>query len=654
MLTRILALLLAILAVQPAYAGSPFIWGSDSRAQGLQASGLFFSNRQTVDYNGQINYVGNQSAVDTTGWTAYADAAGTTPVDCTGGSPNSTWTTTTTTPQRGSSNFVWTHNSGASRQGEGVAYAFTTDRQDTANGPKTLSIRSDVYINDVDYTNGDLAFYIYDVTNAALITPSITSISGSPYTFVASFVPSTSTSYRLCIHTAGTGTGQWLANFDNFLVGPGDIVTGTPFTDWQAWTPTGSWVSNTTYTGTYMRAGSQLYGSVKVATSGAPTSAALTVNLTPLGVTINTTALTDTGAGLGSTLGSCEASDSGTSYKCNVKYSSTTAVALSFQNNASGTEANVTQAAPFTFGSSDYVDFKFSVPINEWAGSSAYIGVAYPEYAYNTSTSTTASDTTAFAYGPSGALIQNITASLSRRVRFLTPVQATDKIMIQISTDRVRWADLPAMANNGNSVEGTRFDGSDVFGIAVEVTNLASNSTDVDITFGNLRTGTKAWSTGTVGTTTYWRAVKIPGQVQVATNASAVSARAHNSATAISGSLATVVFTTEDFDSYSALTSGVFTVPVAGKYEVNVALAFSGTFALNTTSIIEIQKNGTAWTNGTFYAGGVITNSSPQLSDIVNAIPGDTIRVQASSSATGPAIVSSDTRNFLSIVRVSD
>lgn len=134
-----------------------------------------------------------------------------------------------------------------------------------------------------------------------------------------------------------------------------------------------------------------------------------------------------------------------------------------------------------------------------------------------------------------------------------------------------------------------------------------------------------------------------------AMSASNIGARAHNSATTITGTLATIVWTTEDYDTNAALATGVFTCPVAGKYQVNTALALSGAFILNTTTVLEIQKNGTAWANKTHYIAAAITNEHVQLSDIVDCAASDTIRIQASNSGTGPAIVSSDTRNFLSI-----
>jgi len=62
-------------------------------------------------------------------------------------------------------------------------------------------------------------------------------------------------------------------------------------TDWIAWTPTGTWTTNTTYTGFYKRDGSCLSVDIQIALAGAPTSTTLQVNL-PVGFVINTALMT--------------------------------------------------------------------------------------------------------------------------------------------------------------------------------------------------------------------------------------------------------------------------------------------------------------------------------------------------------------------------
>ncbi len=133
-----------------------------------------------------------------------------------------------------------------------------------------------------------------------------------------------------------------------------------------------------------------------------------------------------------------------------------------------------------------------------------------------------------------------------------------------------------------------------------------------------------------------------------------VNMRYYSSSSSLSGSLATVTYATKDFDTHNAYASGLYTVPVSGKYQVNSGILISGTFSLNNTTVLEIQKNSSVVTRNKNFAGGVITDATAEVSDIISCIAGDTLRVQVSCSATGPAIVSDNFANYLSISRVGN
>lgn len=130
-------------------------------------------------------------------------------------------------------------------------------------------------------------------------------------------------------------------------------------------TITGSWVANTTYTCKWSRRKNRAYFDIKVATSGAPTSATLSVNLP---ITIDTSKMAlPTGAVLDGSTGSI--SDSGTiSYAGGAAWNSSTTV-LATTDNASATYtsiAAVSNTVPITFGSGDFVNIKFDVPVVGW------------------------------------------------------------------------------------------------------------------------------------------------------------------------------------------------------------------------------------------------------------------------------------------------
>jgi hypothetical protein len=131
---------------------------------------------------------------------------------------------------------------------------------------------------------------------------------------------------------------------------------------WTAFTPTGSWVSNTTYTGLYRQVGQNYEYDILVTTSGAPTATTLTVTLN---ATIDTTKMTTT-TNFIMDLGQASIVDAGSQYYQGlVRYASTTTVGVFAlaTNGAWAVPGSVDSTIPFTFGASDFVHLKFSVPI---------------------------------------------------------------------------------------------------------------------------------------------------------------------------------------------------------------------------------------------------------------------------------------------------
>lgn len=204
------------------------------------------SSSAVTSSSSNLNYITNPNAeVNVAGWTTYANVAQSSPTSGIGGTPNSTWTRTTTNPLRGAASFLFTRNSGASRQGEGVSYPFTIDSTDKA---KALQISFDYMIASGTFAAGspgvdsDLTVWIFDVTNNQLIQPSSYKLfSNSQATsdkFIANFQTNyNSTSYRLIIHCGTTSTTAFTAMFDNFSVGPQAYIYGSPVTDPVIYTP---------------------------------------------------------------------------------------------------------------------------------------------------------------------------------------------------------------------------------------------------------------------------------------------------------------------------------------------------------------------------------------------------------------------------------
>ena len=138
---------------------------------------------------------------------------------------------------------------------------------------------------------------------------------------------------------------------------------------WIAWTPTGDWVTNTTYTGFWRRIGDSIDVDIKVAVTGAPTTAALVLRVVPTGLAIDTAKRTDNTAVQAAFNGIAAIRDSGTDqFEGILRYESTTEIRI-LRDDGDGSVSNVTQGTPMTFANGDFVHIVASgIPISGWKG----------------------------------------------------------------------------------------------------------------------------------------------------------------------------------------------------------------------------------------------------------------------------------------------
>ena len=261
----------------------------------LTAVGSGGSSAAVVDFNLMIldssysaTKLTNANADTSVGdWLAYADAAGTSPVDMTGGSPNTTITRSTSTPLNGTGSFLMSLTSGASRQGEGAAttvYIPPGYRNKTLNWYGTFSTSGTIALDDI-------RMYAYDITNSTVITPtSISKVNGTDGSFNAQFViPSTTASIRLGLHIARSSTGSLDVKFDDMFFGLIQTPTASSITGPTSYTPT--YTGFGTVSGSnawYSVVGNMLYGGGYV-TVGTPTATEARISL-PGSYTVGTSA----------------------------------------------------------------------------------------------------------------------------------------------------------------------------------------------------------------------------------------------------------------------------------------------------------------------------------------------------------------------------
>ena len=175
--------------------------------------------------------------------------------------------------------------------------------------------------------------------------------------------------------------------------------------------------------------------------------------------------------------------------------------------------------------------------------------------------------------------LYSITASNS----FTASATGKREVRLQVSTNGGgSWSDFAIQDQPGSSAAQTslaltrirQFNAADQVRVVLNQTSGASLSTVSD------------------GSQNFLSIQRISGPSQIAASES-VNARYYSSSTSITGSAGTITYSTKDYDSHNAYSSGTYTIPVSGKYEICASLQIAGTFALNNSAEIRIFKNGT-------------------------------------------------------------
>lgn len=380
-------------------------------------------------------------------------------------------------------------------------YAFTT--------PATLGLKLkiDVWLRPgSNFISNEWSISVYaGSTRQTLSTDSsgVTYLPNATGKFTTTFDALASTAYTLRFaRPVNAGANAAVLNVNGIVVGPGIQPQGAVVTPWVSWTPTGAWVANSTYTGFKRRVGNTGEYRVQIALAGAPTSASLTVNM-PTGETIDTTALPGSGVGW-EVVGLGTGNDSGSQYyKFECRYNSASSILVAPFSSTYGTGSAyvgfpnpVSQIIPVTWGNGDYVNVEWKVPVSEFAGSATVNVVQNDvEYAYNSATADS-SDTTSFAYGPVGVVIGSYTAARAKRVRFLTPIQVTDRIEIELQYNSATAPWLPLQyVNSQQGVDPMHYINTTQYGMGYSTVS----ATDIDVQFGTYGSSYGAATYGAAG-----------------------------------------------------------------------------------------------------------------------------------------------------------
>lgn len=594
-----------------------------------------------------INYILNPDAyIDTFGWSTYADAASVDPIDGTGGSPNVTWTRSTSSPLRGVASFLLTKDA-ENRQGQGVSYDFVIDRADAAS---MLKISFD-WESSVTLSEGDIRVWIYDKDNSRLINvvpyklPSATSNVVCHWQGEFQTSPLSATNYRLIIHIASTSTTAWGIKFDNFSVAPNPIKQGVPVTDWVNWTPTGSWTSNVTYTGKWRRVGDVGEYRIRIVCSGAPNSAELTINL-PNGHVIDTSKILDTTHQV-IPLGLADVNDYGVQkYLALVKYvASTTAVGI-VVHAKSGTylesNAAVTQAIPITFGTNDTINATFRVPIAGWSSNcqmseDAETRVVSAHLQRNTNLSLTASTQNTFVCN--SVITDTHNAYNTSTGLYTVKVPGYYVATCVIRTTSSSWAGtneigMGFVKNSESEIKmGVKFFDANV----TSVVSVMGSSPPVLCNAGDtlkvqIFTSQNCTLDGSSYPSQNWIGIyRLSGPSQIAASEK-IATTAELSGTmnlAPNGSAVKINLNTPALDTHGCFNTGTYkwTCPRGGYYKVDFGVSLRNTNILNSRYFISLYKNGSEVRRGNDITPSANSYLILTGSTVLNLVAGDYLEV---------------------------
>jgi hypothetical protein len=602
--------------------------------------------------SGGINYIsmnnGNSDfELNTTGWSAYADAAGSLPVDGTGGSPTVTITRSTSNPLRGTASGLITKDA-ANRQGEGVGYAFSIEDADKG---KTLQISFDYEINSGTYADGDLTVYIYDVTNSAVIQPSGYSISnvGIESKQTAIFqTASNSTSYRLIFHVASTSASAWVVKIDTVSVGPQVTPLGAAMTDWASFTPTFTGVgtpSNVSFLWRRVGDSIQVQGTL---TTGTNTSVKASMTL-PNSLTLATQTIVNTTSNPGPQVG-MYSNEITAQVGGVVTATGTSSSLVYFSNPWPGTQPTLTPAnATSIWNSNSIVAIQFTVRIAGWSSNvvqSSDTSSNVIAMRSNSTPTSAAFNNTAYIIFPT--VLYDKTGSYSTVTGLFTAptpgVYTFSGQFILTGSNAPGFQDLNVYKNGFSTQQfnpSTLSTGELVVPFSVDFELVAGDT----IGFRwNTDRSSPAVSGGTTKNTLNIKRLSGPAAIQVTDE---IMFRGTNTAgTAITGSKATIPFVVSDDTAGGWNGTDTYTVKVPGKYEIYSRLESGNTNG----GTFYAQKNGSDVSYSSNLVGGL---SRYEIKDIIRCLANDTIRMQADSAGTN-TLATNANRNILIIRRVGN
>ena len=654
--------------------GSPVLWGPNNYANNLQNAELMASGA-FLNANGPKNYItyGNFENQLTTGWSLGTIGTLTnglptgSPTFGSGASGNLSIAIVTSGQLSGTASLSYVSSAATTAGNMLASQAYTIDAEDQA---KVLGFKfSYSAISNASNANwsgtssNSFGVAVYDVTNSVFLGVAgafnIVQSSGTGIATGTFQTGTTTASIRFIIYNVNATSGAITLYFDSFQVGPQVTMQAPAMSDWISFTPTGTWTANVTYVGKYRRVGDSYEFDYSITCSGAPTSATLILNL-PSGVSIDTTKLALSGND-NEQLGFAVATDTGVnSYPCVVNYVSTTTVKLLAQN-AAGTyalESPVTQAVPFTFGSTDTIQARFVAPIvglssNSVSSSDTDTRVIALQAYLSTNTANAGANTVT----PFNTVLSDSAGAYSTSTNLYT-IPVTGYYRVSVAGITTSAGGTFYIRKNSTSFQDLCGVGS--ASVTSGAQTILCNAGD---TLSVFCTVSATFVGGAAPYATCLSIERLSGPAVITATESVNARYTNTSGQSIPAStLTTVTGWTKDFDSHNFVsTSGVATIPVSGKYLITFELLYASAVVTSGTqragyivqagsvsrNVVPIGMYAQATVTTLAWIGGGPT--------IINCLAGDTLTFQAyQTEATARSLSTDGTVNQICIARLGN
>ena len=643
--------------------------GSESQVLKVVAGAPTWAN-----FSGGINYITATDGTSIGAWTTYADAAASTPVDGTGGLPTVTYAISTDSSLRGTSNFLWTHGA-SNQQGQGFSYNFSIDPSDKG---KVLQCSVEYLVSSGTYADDDLQFWIYDVTNAALIQPAPYKLKNSSIIEKFAFefqTSSSSTSYRLIGHVATSTATAYTIRFDNFNVGPQAKLYGSNITDLVDWTPTVTGLGTVTINrAKWKQVGDEIEGEIRVI-GGTATGATVTFT-TPSGVALDYSATQYLGTG---------STTNTTNPDVQVMWDSSGATNLITLFNTIGGTSGFSALTGTALGNSVVVSLKFRAKVVGWSSSVVKSSDADTRVNSLSATRITSSQT-AVAGTPLEIVFNNIDTNGDTHGQFST---STGRFTAG-TPGWYRFSSVVSVTMGATAPASVwvRVLKNSVVGVAYgpDYTDSLANSKSYtfkvnDKIYLNAGDYISVWVTAVTQNITVnfsnnnrdtsFTVERISGPAQIAASESYQNRYTSNAANNITnGAYNFIDFEDKDFDSHGSVsgtgsgnvtttnTGWKFTANTSGVYSVNSVVGISFPTSTTIYMFMTIYVNGTAVSYGNRVSGTTASTSAVvnvSISDDIRLLSGDRVEIAVYQESTATRAMSGVSgANRVSIKRVGN